>query len=32
VAIMENFQRSDGAIEVPQVLRPLGAPAVVGPS
>jgi seryl-tRNA synthetase len=26
VAIMENFQRSDGTIEIPKALRPFGAP------
>jgi seryl-tRNA synthetase len=29
VAIMENFQRSDGSIEVPKVLHAFGAPAEI---
>jgi seryl-tRNA synthetase len=29
IAIMENFQRSDGSIEVPEALRGLGAPALM---
>jgi seryl-tRNA synthetase len=32
LAIMENFQRADGSIEVPVVLRPyLGGTELVGP-
>ena len=27
VAIMENFQRSDGGIEIPKALHAFGAPA-----
>jgi seryl-tRNA synthetase len=31
IAIMEQYQRSDGTIEVPMVLRPyLGGQAVIG--
>jgi seryl-tRNA synthetase len=29
VAIMENFQRRDGSIEVPQILQAFGAPAQI---
>jgi seryl-tRNA synthetase len=29
VAIMENFQRADGGVDVPEVLRPLGAPVEI---
>jgi seryl-tRNA synthetase len=29
IAIMENFQRADGSIEVPEALRAFGAPALI---
>ncbi|MEX0993049.1 MAG: serine--tRNA ligase [Solirubrobacterales bacterium] len=29
IAIMENFQRADGSVEVPEALRPFGAPAEI---
>jgi seryl-tRNA synthetase len=31
VAIMENFQRADGGVEVPAALRPFGAPEALRP-
>jgi seryl-tRNA synthetase len=32
LAVLENFQRSDGSVEVPAVLQEHGAPDVVGPN
>jgi seryl-tRNA synthetase len=29
IAIMENFQRADGSVQVPEALRPFGAPAEI---
>ena len=31
LALLENFQRDDGSVEVPQALRELGAPAEIRP-
>jgi seryl-tRNA synthetase len=32
IAVMENYQRADGSIAVPEVLRPyLGGQAAIGP-
>ena len=32
VAVLENYQRADGSVEVPQVLRPyMGGKAVLTP-
>jgi seryl-tRNA synthetase len=31
IAIVENHQRDDGSIAIPDVLRPYGAPEVIGP-
>jgi seryl-tRNA synthetase len=31
VAIMENFQRADGGVDVPPVLRKYGAPDEIHP-
>ncbi|MCE9634580.1 MAG: serine--tRNA ligase [Planctomycetes bacterium] len=31
IAILENYQRADGSVVVPDVLRPCGPPAALGP-
>lgn len=31
IAILENHQRPDGSVVVPECLRPFGAPEVLGP-
>jgi seryl-tRNA synthetase len=31
IAVLETHQREDGSVAVPEVLRPFGAPAVIGP-
>jgi seryl-tRNA synthetase len=31
VALVENHQRDDGSVRIPDVLRPFGAPEVIGP-
>jgi seryl-tRNA synthetase len=32
LAVLENFQREDGSVEVPAALREHGAPAEIRPS
>jgi seryl-tRNA synthetase len=32
IALLENGQRDDGSVELPAVLGPFGAPAVIGPN
>ena len=32
LAVLENFQREDGSVEVPEALREQGAPAEIRPS
>jgi seryl-tRNA synthetase len=32
IALLENGQRDDGSVELPEALRPYGAPAAIGPA
>jgi seryl-tRNA synthetase len=32
IALLENGQRDDGSVELPEVLRPYGAPTTIGPA
>jgi seryl-tRNA synthetase len=32
IALLENGQRDDGSVELPEALRPYGAPATIGPA